>query len=389
MIYCQEMHIYSSFVHIFADKAMKRPYMLNMKSVTKPKIAIAGARGYSGLELTRILLQHPNVEVSGLFASAPFDPVDSWPELNGSSLQGQSINALLENPGNYDCAFLALPHEASAELAPKLLAAGLNVIDLSGAFRLQEGTPQECAKAYEKLYKMPKHPGMEWLSKAQYSLVPFYNPQARPEPQLISNPGCYATALTMALIPLVKAKLIDPSFIAIDAKSGTTGAGKKAEERLLYSEVADNCLPYRIGNHQHEPEIQMALRRWGGAPIDMSFTPHLLPSRRGIIASIYGKTPANTTDEMIHKAFEEAFGSYPLVRFGSLKNAGQERELKLTRVIGSPRTHISWKLDGTRITIFSLIDNLLKGAASQAVENMNGIFGWPVSLGLTNKEGLL
>jgi N-acetyl-gamma-glutamyl-phosphate reductase len=382
------MHNYSLWLHIFADRRFFMPYMLGMKR----KVAIAGARGYSGLELTRILLQHPEVEVSGLFATAAFDPADSWPELKSGELQGQSISHLLETVGQYpidhDCVFLALPHETSAEIAPKLLARGCNVIDLSGAYRLQDGTADENAAAYEKWYKM-KHPALNLLKQAQYGLLPFYKAKPSSKPQLISNPGCYATALNLALIPLLQSKLIDPSFVAIDAKSGTTGAGKKAEERLLFSEVNDNCLPYRVGMHQHEPEIQMALKRWGGSTIDMSFTPHLIPVRRGIIATIYGKVPAGTTTENIRSAFQNAFEGYPLVRFGDIADPGQERELKLSRVVGSPRTHIVWKLDGTRVTVFSLIDNLLKGAASQAVENMNSIFGWDVSTGLTQKEGLL
>lgn len=352
------------------------------------RVAIAGARGYSGLELTRILLQHPEVEVTGLFATVAFDPADSWPELKPGELQGQSISHLLESANKYDLVFLALPHETSAEIAPKLLAAGTNVVDLSGAFRLQDGSASDQSAAYEKWYKM-KHPDLKWLSQAQYGLLPFYKAKPSEKPQLIANPGCYATALNLALIPLLKAKLIDPSFVAVDAKSGTTGAGKKAEERLLFSEVNENCLPYKVGCHQHEPEIQMALKRWGGSTIDMSFTPHLIPVRRGIIATIYGKVPAGTTSGQISSAYGQAFEGYPLVKFGDLGDPGQERELKLSRVVGSPRTHIIWKLEGTRVTVFSLIDNLLKGAASQAVENMNAIYGWDVSTGLTNKEGLL
>lgn len=348
-------------------------------------VAVAGARGYSGLELTRLLLQHPGVEVAGLYASAPFDPIDSWPELKPGALQGQTLTELFECADRFDCVFLALPHEASAEAAPKLLQKGCDVVDLSGAFRLQDG---DSAAAYQKWYKMD-HPHLSLVREALYGLVPFQKIQPAEHPQLISNPGCYATALSLALIPLLKAGLLDPSFVVIDAKSGTTGAGKKAEERLLYSEVADNCLPYKVGCHQHEPEIQMALSRWGGSKIDMSFTPHLLPTRRGIIASLYGKVARGTSSAMIERAYAEAFGDYPLVRFGDLAKPGQERELRLTRVVGSPRTHISWKLDGDRVTIFSLIDNLLKGAASQAIENMNSLYGWDVSKGLTSKEGLL
>lgn len=357
---------------------------------TKIKVAIAGARGYSGLELTRILWSHPQVESVALYATEAFEPSDSWPELQPGQLQGLPIASLLNSaPSSYDCVFLALPHEASLKLAPQLLKAGMNVIDLSGVFRLQEGSSKDQAAQYEKWYRL-NHNELELLSQAHYGLVPFQKEKpVTGKPVLISNPGCYATAISMALVPLLGAQLIDPQFVVVDAKSGTTGAGKKAEEKLLFSEVSENCLPYKVSSHQHEPEIQMSLQRWGGQKVGMSFTPHLLPTRRGIIASVYAKTAGAVTDSDIQKAFEQEFKNYPLVRFKNLKQAGSERDLRLSRVVGSPRTHIVWNLDGDRLTVFSLIDNLLKGAASQAVENLNGLYGWSVNLGLDHKEGLL
>lgn len=370
------------FMHIFADKGRKRSYIWDMK-----KVAVAGARGYSGLELTRILSQHPKVELAGLYASVDFDPADSWPELT-IKCPGLPLSHLLESKDHLDCVFLALPHEASAEIAPKLLSKGCDVVDLSGAFRLQDGTQTEQTQAYEHWYRM-KHPALNWLSQAQYGLVPFQRVKATESASLIANPGCYATAISLALIPLLKNNLIKPDFVAIDAKSGTTGAGKKAEERLLFSEVSDNCLPYKVNSHQHEPEIQMALQRWGNSQIEMSFTPHLLPTRRGIIATIYGQVPMGTMDSHLQSAYHDAFGSYPFARFGNLNEKNMERELRLNRVVGSPRAHIVWKLSGQRLTVFALIDNLLKGAASQAVENMNLLYGWDVQSGLTLKEGLL
>lgn len=356
-----------------------------MKNV---RVAIVGSRGYSGLEVSRILLNHPKVQSVGLFATSAFEPADTLPELKPGQIQGQALSNLLEAPQNYDCAFLALPHEASLDVAPRLLKAGLHVIDLSGAFRLQSGSDAENIQMYKTWYKL-EHTEAALLKQAHYGLIPFQAPQIAKTPTLVSNPGCYATAVSLALIPLLKAGLADSEFIAVDAKSGTTGAGKKAEEKLLFSEVADNCLPYKVSSHQHQPEIQMALERFGGRTVDMSFTPHLLPTRRGIIASIYTKVPAGTTETSVGQAFAAAYENYPLVRLSSLATPGSERDLKLSRVVGSPRTHITWKLDGRRLTVFTLIDNLLKGAASQAVENFNGLYGWDLTMGLAHKEGLL
>lgn len=274
------------------------------------------------------------------------------------------------------------------KVAPQLLAAGLHVIDLSGVFRLQDGDEKAQLHKYEKWYHL-NHSELALLKNARYGLVPFQKSEVAKAPVLVANPGCYATAISLAIIPLLQAKLLDPQFVAVDAKSGTTGAGKKAQESLLFSEVDGLCLPYRVGHHQHEPEIQMALSRWGGSKIQMSFTPHLLPARRGIIASIYGKVPAGTKDSAIEKAFQAAYGEYPLVRFQNLNEPGADRELRLSRVVGSARTNILWKLVDDRLTVFSLLDNLLKGAASQAVENFNALYGWSGTLGLENKEGLL
>jgi N-acetyl-gamma-glutamyl-phosphate reductase len=372
-------------MHNIADNPPYFPYTFLMKPI---RVAVVGSRGYSGLELTRILLRHPHVESLGLFASEPFEPADGLPELKAGQLAGLPLSTLLDSPKNYDCAFLALPHEASLKVAPALLAAGLNVIDLSGVFRLQDGDDNTRLQQYEKWYRL-KHSELELLKNAQYGLVPFQSVKFSGRPTLVSNPGCYATAISLAIIPLLQAQLLDPQFVAVDAKSGTTGAGKKAQENLLFSEVDGLCLPYRVGHHQHEPEIQMALSRWGGTSIGMSFTPHLLPVRRGIIASVYGKVPSGTKNLAIAQAYQEAYGEYPLVRFQNLEEPGAERELRLSRVVGSPRTNILWKLVDDRLTVFSLLDNLLKGAASQAVENFNSLYGWSGTLGLENKEGLL
>ncbi len=294
-----------------------------------------------------------------------------------------------------DCVFLATPAEASLELAPKILAhkdSQASVIDLSGAFRFKAGTEAERSARFELWYKA-KHPAQREQSAAVYGLVPFAQP-AQGNKALVSNPGCYATAVLMAIVPLLKEKIIEPASLVIDAKSGTSGAGRKASEALLFTEVEGDCLPYRIGKHQHQPEIAEWAEAFSGQAIDPFFTTHLIPVRRGIIASVYAKLLPGLTAEAVEAAFEKAFSGYPLARVTRI-DSSQEQDLSpsislsLKRVAGSARVHISYQVVGGKLFLFSLIDNLLKGAASQAVENFNQLHDCPVALGLDEMEGML
>ncbi len=203
-----------------------------------------------------------------------------------------------------------------------------------------------------------------------------------------------ATATSLAMIPLYKAGLVRLDSVSIDAKSGTTGAGKKAEERLLHAEVDGGCLPYRIGRHQHEPEISEAVAHFGlgsrkkSSDVSFSFVPHLLPVRRGIIVSVHARLNPGVQEKDVSESFESVYGTYPLVRLASL-NEGETSDLVLRRVVGSARTVIAWHVRGDQLIVFSLIDNLLKGAASQAVENFNRFCGLNVETGLSEREGVL
>lgn len=332
--------------------------------------SIVGARGYSGLELAKLLLAHPNVKLTHAYATKDFSLSDDFFEKAAADVacltEDQLMNSLT------DVVFLATPPEVSLKLAPEILAAGKMVIDLSGAFRLKKND-------YKKWYHFD-HTESAWLEKSQYGLVPFAGPVSG-QTKLISNPGCFATAVSMALIPLLQKNLISTEGLVIDAKSGTTGAGKKAAENLLYSEVEGNCLPYRIGKHQHYPEIQEAVELFTGKIIEPHFSTHLLPVKKGIIASIYA-TSLTTDIAEIEKAFNEAYGENPLVCFG--------REIaklaKLSGVVGTARTHISYELAGNKLYVFSVIDNLMKGAASQAVSNLNRLLDLPEHTGLGHKE---
>jgi N-acetyl-gamma-glutamyl-phosphate reductase len=331
----------------------------------KYECAIVGIRGYSGLELARVLSKHPAAKlVAGFATDAAFEH-ESVPIL--------PLSALEETARKVKTVFLATPIEVSAELAPRCLAAGADVIDLSGAFRQDP--------------------------KAQYGLVPWCGPAKGPErdnsnaPRLIANPGCYATAVLMATVPLLKAEVIRPEILVIDAKSGTTGAGRKAAENLIFSEVEGDCRPYRVGKHQHLPEITAWAQAFSGQAIDPMFTTHLLPVRRGIVAGIYARLNPDASAKAVEGAYASAYAAggacggayrdYPLVRWKEGEN------FSLRTIVGSARTQIQYTVNGNKLYVFSYIDNLLKGAASQAVENFNRLYDLPVTAALTELEGVL
>jgi N-acetyl-gamma-glutamyl-phosphate reductase len=336
------------------------------RSLKKLSVSVVGARGYTGLELVKILLQHPMLNLSHSFATTEFNLSDEILDAKVSNIKCLPQSELLLNLT--DIVFLATPADVSLKLAPLIIQKKKKVIDLSGAFRLKKND-------YSQWYKM-QHTERELLTKAHYGLVPFAGPM-NSETQLVSNPGCYSTAISMALIPLIQKNLISLDSLVIDAKSGTTGAGKKPAENILFSEVDGDCLPYRVGHHQHLPEIQEAIESFAGQSIDPHFATHLLPTKRGIIASLYAQTSAKDINE-ITSAFAEAFKDYPFVRFGTEIS----KLASLNKVVHTPYTHISYELVGSKLYLFSCIDNLLKGAASQAIENLNRMMDWPVSLGL-------
>lgn len=339
-------------------------------------VAIVGVRGYSGLELARILLKHPAVELAECFSTDKAYPLSSLLADKGAEkIQVRPVSQW-NGEASFKTVFLATPAEASLELAPKFLKAGIRVIDLSGAFRLK-------SSSYSEWYGF-EHSEKGLLSEAQYGLVPFCGPEAAP---LIANPGCYATAVLMALVPLLKAGAIDAKTLVIDAKSGTTGAGKKATENLIFSEVDGECLPYKVGKHQHLPEIQEYAQAMGGSQVDPFFTTHLLPVRRGIIAGLYAKL---TPDADVAKAYKAAFADYPLVSIEEIETPETSSyALSLKRISGSSQVRIGFKVAGSKLFVFSLIDNLLKGAASQAVENLNRSLDLPIDTGLQQMEGNL
>jgi len=332
----------------------------------KVSVAVVGATGYSGSELTTILARHPHASIAGLFSSsgsakAPVSP--SRPDLVAEPF---SIDKLLDAAP--EIAFLATPNEVSAELAPKMIDAGIRVIDLSGAFRLQD--PGLYPSWYGFAHERP-----ELLAEAVYGLTEFCNGELRTA-RLVANPGCYPTSILLALRPLTY--LIDRSQPVIcDAKSGVSGAGKKSDVSWSFAEVAGNFKAYSVGNHRHEPEIRTGLRLGDRAPL--VFVPHLLPTIRGILSTMHIAFINPMTAEEIMSIYGAAYANAPFVR---VLPHGSLPELK--NVVNTPRAEIGVQLlhGGRRAVVVSVIDNLLKGAASQAVQNFNRMCGYDETEGL-------
>lgn len=341
---------------------------------TTSRIAIIGASGYSGAELVRILSKHPHARISHLAAdsAAGKELAELYPALRGLELPRLEKLSAADLAGKADLAFLALPHTESMKMAPALLEAGLKVIDLSGDLRLQDRA------AYEAFYKAgAAEPAL--LQEAVYGLSEIHGAKVA-QARLVSNPGCYTTTSILALYPLMKAGLLKPDSIIIDAKSGVSGMGRKLVAANTFCEVDGNFSAYKVGGtHQHIPEIEQELSEAAGAAVRVSFTPHLLPLNRGILATSYG-SPTRALDEALLQAcLADFYRGKPFVRV--LKGAEMPN---LRAVVGTNVIEIAARFDARaqRVIVFSATDNLVKGAAGQAVQNMNLMLGLPEIAGL-------
>ena len=359
------------------------------------RVGIVGARGYSGLELARLLLKHPRAKIAACFAGeSAFSLKDYLSDAGADAVPILPTTELSRHLTNLDLIFLATPAEVSMELAPEILKAGVDVIDLSGAFRLPKKTETETVDHYRKWYGFThSEPGL--VSYARFGLVPFATPHVATKAglgRLVSNPGCYATASLFALIPLLKAGVVDPASLVLDAKSGASGGGRKAVENLLFCEVDGECLPYKVGKHQHLPEITQWTEAFSGQAIDPHFSTHLLPTRRGILVSLYARLNSGKSADSVEAAYREAFSGYPLAQVHRLGSKGAAQDfamLSMKRISGTAKTHLSFHVEGNKLYAFCTIDNLLKGAAGQAIENFNRLQDFPADFGLADLQGTL
>lgn len=336
------------------------------------RASIVGATGYAGVDLLRLLLNHPQVTLATLtsesYAGQPISQV--FPHLRGYAdtvLEHMDIDKIAEQS---DVVFVALPHGHAMQVVPSLLAAGKKVIDFGADYRLQN------VAVYEKWYKVV-HQSPD--TKAVYGLPELHREQIVGA-NLIANPGCYTTASILAIAPLLKSGLVETNSIIVDAKSGISGAGRGLGLGYHYPEAAENIKAYNIGGHRHTPEIEQELSIVSGEEITISFTPHLIPMSRGILSTCYMQLKADVNIDQVTDAYSQAYGQEFFVR---LLGAGQYPGTKYVR--GTNHCDIAWHIDPrtNRVIVVSAIDNLMKGAAGQAVQNMNLIFGLPETTGLT------
>ncbi len=333
----------------------------------KHPVGIVGASGYSGMEATRLLAAHPRVELR--FVTGDRFVGDTVAQRAGAGgPAGQRTYAPQDSAvalaAGCEVVLLATPAEASMELVPKLLDAGVRVVDLSGAFRLAD------ASAYPKWYGF-QHRAPELLAEAVYGLPELFRQKVAGS-RLVANPGCYPTAAALPLFPLMKARLVEPGSIVVNAASGVTGAGRKASEEYGFCEVDADFRAYRVLRHQHTPEMAQTI----GAPV--TFTPHLLPVKRGILCTTFAHLRQKADASAVRASLADAYRAEPFVEL-----VGSAEEVGLKQVVGTNRCRIGFACEGAKVVLVSAIDNLVKGAAGQAVQNLN------LLLGLDEGEGLL
>ncbi|WP_274654159.1 N-acetyl-gamma-glutamyl-phosphate reductase [Paenibacillus humicola] len=340
---------------------------------SKVNVAIVGSTGYGGVELIRLLASHPYAEVTSVVSSSSAgSPIaEGYPHLTEirTDVLDDVDPALLKSKA--DVVITATPAGVASKLAPSLLEAGLKVIDMSGDFRLKS------REVYERWYK--KEPAEQrYLDKAVFGLAEVYGDAVRGA-DFISNPGCYSTASLLGLVPAVKEGFIDPSTIIIDAKSGVSGAGRGVSLGNHFSEVNENFKAYKINQHQHIPEIEMVLSDAAGKPVTTTFTTHLVPMTRGIMSTIYASVIGGRTEEDFIGLYRHYYEGRRFVR---IRPKGIWPATK--EVWGSNYTDIGFAVDERtgRVTIVSVLDNLVKGAAGQAIQNLNLMMGWDETTGL-------
>jgi len=347
---------------------------MNCKIETIAKVAVLGASGYTGAELVRLLLRHPRCEIALLTADRragqPMSAV--FPQFAHLALpQLQSIDAIDWANAAFDIAFCALPHGTTQKVIKHLResAPKLRVVDLSADFRL-------APDAYARWYGHP-HQAPELQKEAIYGLTEIYRSDIA-KARLVANPGCYTTCAQLALIPLLRAGAVDTGAIVVDAKSGMTGAGRAAKEEMLFSEVSEGIHAYGVGHHRHMAELDQEFSKAAGHDVVVSFTPHLIPMNRGILSTIYVRGIEKTPEDL-HAILSQFYATEPFVHVLPFGHVPQTRHVR-----GSNMTYIGIVKDriAGRAIICSVLDNLVKGASGQAVQNMNVMLGYAESLGL-------
>jgi len=336
------------------------------------KVGIVGVTGYVGEELVRILCHHPEVSeitaASKEFAGTALDRV--YPYLRGhAAIEIMGMEKLGELIDRSDVVFLALPHRVSAPIAQQVIEKGKKVIDLAADFRLPD------QKVYEEWYQA-EHGAPALLKEAVYGIPELFREQIKGK-RLVANPGCYPTSALLALAPLLKNRLVDRSSVIIDSKSGVSGAGRSLKLGSLFAECNENMKAYGVGTHRHTPEIAHYAGVLAGEAVDIIFTPHLMPVSRGIISTVYAKLNSSLDSCSLRQIYQDFYATEEFVQ------VALEGEMPETKwVVGTNRCFLGVVVNGKMAVVVSVIDNLVKGAAGQAVQNMNLLFELPENTGL-------
>ena len=335
------------------------------------KVGIVGAAGYSGSELIRILLNHSETEIVKLFGHST---VGNRIENVHTNLRGMISHEIeqfdVSKLRGLDIVFVALPSGQSMEIISQIYNAGIKIIDLGGDFRLDDTV------IYKKYYKH-EHTAAELLKSAVYGLSEWNSEQIK-NAQLVANPGCYPTSVLLPLIPLIKESILTDELISIVSYSGTSGAGKTLSANMLFSEANESVRAYKVGNHQHIPEIDRYINDFGKKRTSFSFVPHLLPATRGIYTTIHAKVNAGNNSQTIENIYSKYYSDKIFIRLLE-QSIPELKDVNYTNFCD-----ISWSvLENDTLVLISAIDNLIKGAAGQAVQNMNIMFG------LKQNEGIM
>ena len=335
------------------------------------KVGVVGGTGYTGVELLRLVSQHPEASLLVITsrADAGTPVADMFPSLRGR------VDICFSDPAQAslpecDVVFFATPNGVAMQQVRKLLECGVRVIDLAADFRIKD------VAQWEKWYGMA-HAAPDLISEAVYGL-PEYNRELIKTARLIANPGCYPTAVQLGFLPLLEANCVDPSYLIADAKSGVSGAGRKAETHILFSETSDNFKAYAVSGHRHLPEIRQGLAAFVRSNLGLTFVPHLTPMVRGIEATLYARINRELD---FQKLFEERFADEPFVDVLPSGSCPDTRSVRASNVC---RIAVHRPQGGDVLVVLSVIDNLVKGAAGQAIQNMNIMFGLDERAGLTS-----
>lgn len=333
------------------------------------KVGVVGGTGYTGVELLRLLARHPEVELAAITSrgEAGMPVAEMYPSLRGR-VDLRFVAPQDAGLERCDAVFFATPNGIAMQQAAGLVEAGVRVIDLAADFRISD------IAEWEKWYGMT-HAAPGLVAEAVYGLPEMFRERIR-QARVVANPGCYPTAVQLGFLPLLEAGVVDTSHLVADAKSGVSGAGRKAEVHALFAEAADTFKAYGVAGHRHLPEIRQGLARMAGKDVGLTFVPHLTPMIRGIHATLYARL---TREVDLQALYEQRFAAEPFV---DVMPAGSHPETRSVRASNLCRIAVHRPQGGDTVVILSVIDNLVKGAAGQAVQNLNILFGLDEGMGL-------